>query len=789
MNTAADHLSNRSQNGDNDESGIKPGRSSLGVSNHLSEDLLFPDRKSEIALAPPGGSLLFRLPGALSNTELPQVKKEDLVSDDNGTLLSSTRQEPATGSNKRVTPYRSQRRNSTHVAQWVLTQPRSVFRLIDKNNDGFINAPDLLFFLRKASTAWRSSGNLHKELSVFQSLDLAGNGIVSEDQFCARIGFVHDGFLDVLGKLAVEHVLLPAVKSKANTVGGDNNDDEDNRMSPYSSFPEEEEEEGHFSSTSLLVSNRDEGTDSGGVAHLPFIGEEVKEKIFTEFGHLLSRASNGSIAFDDDCDSEESEVKEEGGLEEDMDGAVEVLNAVEASLSSSIGNGTEKGTCIGGGGGDGGGGGGDGSCDRAQKDGGVEVSGDSEFSFLLGLAWTREEVTSKIASLEVFDFPSNSSSVGVSGAHGGGDDDDDDDDRKSVPSLTQSAAATLSANAGAAHSNDHDSQVNGGWGCRLCSYTNNSDVDSCNLCASYAWQGGSSILAPLRQHGRDGDDGTEDMKEAITAADSPSPLVHLGRRLSRIEAGEMIEELRPKETRRRRVGGGYANEVLDPKTNRWMTADRYFKRHPLLYQVTARIQQQKQGARGGSDRNQTSNGSNDGTKWSRHQSKVTSARDLFSPARNLSPERSRWAQDPLPPPPPPTTTTKMTAGPAEAAAESSTMTRKAKKNNHLGKAEVINIDGGGGGGSSSSSRVGRNRTPMRSRSPVQSKAGETGKQAQARTRQVKALELESKMAAREKEDLSKARQNRREAAISRMENRKTSNSPVHPHPQRRASGD
>mmetsp|Transcript_22225 Transcript_22225/g.45692 ORF Transcript_22225/g.45692 Transcript_22225/m.45692 type:complete len:149 (-) Transcript_22225:100-546(-) len=111
-----------------------------------------------------------------------------------------------------------------------------------------------------------------------------------------------------------------------------------------------------------------------------------------------------------------------------------------------------------------------------------------------------------------------------------------------------------------------------------------------------------------------------------------------------------------------------------------------------------------------------------------------------------------------------------------------------KKKKHLGKAEVINIDGGGGGGSSSS-RVGRNRTPMRSRSPVQSKAGETGKQAQARTRQVKALELESKMAAREKEDLSKARQNRREAAISRMENRKTSNSPVHPHPQRRASGD
>jgi hypothetical protein len=58
-------------------------------------------------------------------------------------------------------------------------------------------------------------------------------------------------------------------------------------------------------------------------------------------------------------------------------------------------------------------------------------------------------------------------------------------------------------------------------------------------------------------------------KRGSAAVLLPSPFVHLGRRLSRVEAGELLRALKPKETRRRRVGGGFANEVLDPKSGRW----------------------------------------------------------------------------------------------------------------------------------------------------------------------------------------------------------------------------
>jgi Ca2+-binding EF-hand superfamily protein len=37
----------------------------------------------------------------------------------------------------------------------VLAQPSLVFQLLDKDGDGLITASDLLFFLRKASLAWR----------------------------------------------------------------------------------------------------------------------------------------------------------------------------------------------------------------------------------------------------------------------------------------------------------------------------------------------------------------------------------------------------------------------------------------------------------------------------------------------------------------------------------------------------------------------------------------------------------------------------------------------------------
>jgi hypothetical protein len=59
-------------------------------------------------------------------------------------------------------------------------------------------------------------------------------------------------------------------------------------------------------------------------------------------------------------------------------------------------------------------------------------------------------------------------------------------------------------------------------------------------------------------------------------------IVYNGKRLTTEEAQTLIESMRPKGTRRRRVGGGFQNEVLDPHTDMWINSDRYFKRYPLL---------------------------------------------------------------------------------------------------------------------------------------------------------------------------------------------------------------
>ncbi len=61
---------------------------------------------------------------------------------------------------------------------------------------------------------------------------------------------------------------------------------------------------------------------------------------------------------------------------------------------------------------------------------------------------------------------------------------------------------------------------------------------------------------------------------SVADPQAPSPLTYQGRRLSLLEAAEVVERVRPLGTRRRRVGGGFQNEVLDPRTNAWINADR-----------------------------------------------------------------------------------------------------------------------------------------------------------------------------------------------------------------------
>jgi hypothetical protein len=63
----------------------------------------------------------------------------------------------------------------------VQAQPREVFCVLDRNNDGFVTAADLVFFFRKLSAKWRGGGNLHSELKLFSALDEEGEGRVSEE--------------------------------------------------------------------------------------------------------------------------------------------------------------------------------------------------------------------------------------------------------------------------------------------------------------------------------------------------------------------------------------------------------------------------------------------------------------------------------------------------------------------------------------------------------------------------------------------------------------------------------
>lgn len=87
----------------------------------------------------------------------------------------------------------------------------------------------------------------------------------------------------------------------------------------------------------------------------------------------------------------------------------------------------------------------------------------------------------------------------------------------------------------------------------------------------------------------------EDLVQEMVAAYDPAEdydpsktIVYKGKRLSVLETRILIDKLRHPEVRRRRVGGGFQNEVLNPETNMWMNADRYAKRYPFVTQLNLR---------------------------------------------------------------------------------------------------------------------------------------------------------------------------------------------------------
>jgi len=76
--------------------------------------------------------------------------------------------------------------------------------------------------------------------------------------------------------------------------------------------------------------------------------------------------------------------------------------------------------------------------------------------------------------------------------------------------------------------------------------------------------------------------------------DEPEPeaLVDDGAMAEQTEADEfeeMLDNLKKCETRRRRVGGGFKTEILDPETGKWTTSDAYFRRKRIVKQLQKRM--------------------------------------------------------------------------------------------------------------------------------------------------------------------------------------------------------
>lgn len=83
----------------------------------------------------------------------------------------------------------------------------------------------------------------------------------------------------------------------------------------------------------------------------------------------------------------------------------------------------------------------------------------------------------------------------------------------------------------------------------------------------------------------------KEMAKAYDPAEDYDPektIVYKGKRLSVLETRILIDKLRHPEIRRKRVGGGFVNQVLNPETNQWMEADRYAKRYPFVSRTDLR---------------------------------------------------------------------------------------------------------------------------------------------------------------------------------------------------------
>ena len=183
---------------------------------------------------------------------------------------------------------------------------------MDRDDDGFVVASDVLFFVRGISAKWRERGDLRSELALFQALDEDGLGRVDAEVFCRRLALVGAGALEAIGRHVVHSALASA------TLGGDTGDGKGggNGDGPPAGL------EHLFSRTVLLEDpggggggggsgGGEEGAQGAGGPRLSVeapiprtrLSVEVTQRLVAEFGHFV--AEGGRFLDDDDDDDDD----------------------------------------------------------------------------------------------------------------------------------------------------------------------------------------------------------------------------------------------------------------------------------------------------------------------------------------------------------------------------------------------------------------------------------------------------------------------------------------------------